>query len=793
MAFLAPLVGVLLSTAGVAATTAAWIGAGLSLAVGFIQSNKKQKQPERQAQVAQLSLGEGPREAIFGKAMTGGRLMQAWNDGTKNEFETMVIKIADHECNDLEGFLIGEAYYGFSASGAQSSFNVGGTDHLWVYWQSGAPGQTVPGAITAVSGSEWPSTATMTGCAHVIVRYRFNEKVWPGGRPQFKWYMGGAKLYDPRKDSTVPGGSGSHRWGDESTYEYTQNPIICAFNYRRGIWNNGQLVVGRGLNVARTPGESVIADANICDEPVEQLTGPDLVRYDCGRVTRADEAFIDVMQDFADCCAGLLVQRSGRLEIAAGAPQSSVFSFADEGLTDEPRDFLGWLTEGDRCNTVVPRYLEPTQFWNSTSAPTRRDSADVTADGRPFETVLELDTIFVNSQAQRVAEVFRRKARLERTAVVTLPPRACNVEAGDVVTWTSNRYLAGDTVKFRVMRDEDAPSCRKRLTLREYADSIYDWDAATDEIAPGEVAPSTTAPGALALASPAVTAVRVSGVPALQFTWTGTTDPAIARIIVEVRVDGDTEAATTTIADPSVGLENVFNGVVPATAMELRARPDSDNKSRETTWTSWLSVTTLTADYAGGGFFTALASDIINTPAGSIAATDVQAALNELDSEKQPLDGDLSAFAALTPSNDDVLQRKSGAWANRTLAQLLADLSPAWTSYTPTLAALSGSITTPGTVSGLYLQIGKLVVVKLFGAITTNGTAATGITFTLPVLPLASSIPYVGAGRGSTGYMLQILAANVAGNGIATVVDFANGYPGGDASNFYGVVTYEAA
>lgn len=36
---------------------------------------------------------------------------------------------------------------------------------------------------------------------------------------------------------------------------------------------------------------------------------------------------------------------------------------------------------------------------------------------------------------------------------------------------------------------------------------------------------------------------------------------------------------------------------------------------------------------------------------------------------KQPLDSDLTAIAALTPSNDDSLFRVAGAWANRTVAQ----------------------------------------------------------------------------------------------------------------------------
>jgi hypothetical protein len=42
---------------------------------------------------------------------------------------------------------------------------------------------------------------------------------------------------------------------------------------------------------------------------------------------------------------------------------------------------------------------------------------------------------------------------------------------------------------------------------------------------------------------------------------------------------------------------------------------------------------------------------------------------------KQDTDADLTAIANLTPINDDILQRKSGAWTSRTPAQLKTDLS----------------------------------------------------------------------------------------------------------------------
>ena len=43
-------------------------------------------------------------------------------------------------------------------------------------------------------------------------------------------------------------------------------------------------------------------------------------------------------------------------------------------------------------------------------------------------------------------------------------------------------------------------------------------------------------------------------------------------------------------------------------------------------------------------------------------------------SGKQDADGDLTAIAGLSPSNDDLVQRKAGAWTNRTPAQVKTDL-----------------------------------------------------------------------------------------------------------------------
>lgn len=76
------------------------------------------------------------------------------------------------------------------------------------------------------------------------------------------------------------------------------------------------------------------------------------------------------------------------------------------------------------------------------------------------------------------------------------------------------------------------------------------------------------------------------------------------------------------------------------------------------------------------------------TPAGLAVVT---AALSGTDATKQPLDSDLTAIAAISPSNDDVIQRKAGAWTNRTMAQIKTDLALNYTDLTVAAGAIAQS------------------------------------------------------------------------------------------------------
>lgn len=438
----------------------------------------------RNALETELQLGEVPRRVIFGKTATAGSLVDAFNYGGKygTDHEVVIFALADHECEELVEFYVNDLKITYTGDGAYTQIDpTADSPHLYVYFRSGTEFQTLPSVVDTY-GPGWTSADNGAGICYVVVDYRAdkpdNKKLaFPGGRPSFLWVVKGKKCYDPRLDDTE-GGSGSHRWDDPSTWEWSENPIVCAYNWRRGIYacdrvdQPEMLLIGRGLTTTEAPPSFIFSDANLCDEVMDD----DLPRYTIGGIIAADEKYIDVEEKFAASCGGIIIQPEGTVQIEAAQARTPSFSFTDDdiivGTTVEWNQGVLSQAAADWINTVVPQFVSPAQKWQDHAAPVRRVQADVLADGGSREETIQLQLVTVERQASDVGEIHRKLGRLWGRANVVLGPEHSDIEEGDWGTWTSARY--GFTKTFRVEGYGLDITRKNALALREINSAVYD-------------------------------------------------------------------------------------------------------------------------------------------------------------------------------------------------------------------------------------------------------------------------------------------------------------------------------
>lgn len=544
------------------------IAAGLGIVGSALKSPKGGKQ---RASATTLQIGEVPRQFIVGRAATAGSLVDAFNYGGKygTDWEVLVLALADHRCDALEGFYVNDQYVAYTGDGNVAGFN----NQLQVFWRPGTETQTVPTILTT-NGPGWTANDNGAGVAYVVFAYKADaadakNPVWPSGRPKFLCVVRGALCYDPRKDSTA-GGSGVHRWADPATWEWSENPIDTRYKFARGFYacdrvtQPDQLLGGRGLSATEAPPANLFHRANLCDELVDGEP-----RYTAGGLILSTEQFIEVENDFAAACAGTIVQPEGAVEIDPGEARAAVVTITDKDLVVGSKVRRRWFKGvGDRdwVNTVVSTYIEPTHKWQPHAAPVRRDVADVIADRGPREESLQLGFVQRIKQAGRIAEIFRRLGRLPITTELVLPPRFAALEEGDWIVWQSDRYLNGAAYTFRVESWGSNAAWHHNLSLRQISASCYSDTAPLDNGSvavqqPARIPIGAPSPGEWSLEAGYLDAGEVR-TPALLVR--GRTADTNARFVkMEYRQGRTTPDASTVWSDAGITGPDVRNREIP--------------------------------------------------------------------------------------------------------------------------------------------------------------------------------------------------------------------------------------
>ena len=421
-------------------------------------------------------------------------------------------------------------------------------------------------------------------------------KQWQGGGvPQLLFELRGAKLYDPRKDSTSPGGSGAHRWGMPSTYQWTENLEVARYNYLRGIafGGDGQPLFGVGLAPTAIDLNRAVAAMNSCDEIMTlQFPAPPYgftteYRYRVSAVVSSEMTHRTVLEKLALACGGDVPDLSGRYALTPGMAQIAVASISDDDLL-VGEELVGsrHTSRREKANEVVGQWSNPEALYQRVDVPARWSDIDEELDGG-FRNAASFDLEFVASQTQgqRVLEIMRRLERRQQTYTITLSRKFAYLEAGDWIVWNFDVFGLV-AAQFRVEQVTLHPDWRITLNLREIDNATYAWDPATDEIDPAN-------PRALASGGPdvenvdgfAVAMVTVTGpngeqIPGLQCTWTAIVDPTVVAILIEYRRVGDTPWKSYTWPFPPSGVVTITDGIIAGAFFEARATPITDPPRR---------------------------------------------------------------------------------------------------------------------------------------------------------------------------------------------------------------------
>jgi len=97
----------------------------------------------------------------------------------------------------------------------------------------GASDQTADPMLTSSISTEWTTNHRLRGVAYIAASFEYDSRGMFSSIPQLTVVVRGKKLYDPRKDGSISGGSGSHRYDTPSTFEWSDNAALCLLDYLR--------------------------------------------------------------------------------------------------------------------------------------------------------------------------------------------------------------------------------------------------------------------------------------------------------------------------------------------------------------------------------------------------------------------------------------------------------------------------------------------------------------------------------------------------------------------------------
>lgn len=594
------------ATVSLASVIGGALAFGTSLAFSYLKRPKKRTYTAVQGDTQYG--GDIDVQTLYGHGKTKGQRQFYAKWGQGNKYNAEVFALANGWCDGLFDycFVYGERRALIQVAnigGEAAHYRVDGfSDKISIRFYDGRPGQPVDGKLvadTASLGQTWKSTSVNAGICYVVVERLYDSALFEKGKPEFEFVMRGLRQYDPRKDSTVAGGSGPQRINDASTWGFTRNPAVHRLNYQLGLraLNSGRTLIGEGKSLGQLDLATYFVAMNVCD--TIKAGKP---TYECGLwVTGADD-HTEILKEFEDAMAGYGLNRRGLSGVIAGAPQIPVLEITKDDLdTGRSSEHQFRKSAFERYNHISGQFLSIEDNWNPQSLKPVYSNADVAADGRNRQTSNDFLQVTDPDIAQYLLTIRYRQNRMGGTATLPVSLRVgLKVQEGEWIVWNGRTWMISEW-----LCDE---SFNITLKLSETSADIYD-DGGID---PGPVVIPPTPPINPSILTTvqnfAVETGMIEGAegfqtPVLRFSWDPPDDPTIIEVIFEYRISGQTTIYTDvyTCKVPEVVNEfgrveyqtskDVISGVFYNARATIRTVPD-----RFKTYTPWVTSANVTGN-----------------------------------------------------------------------------------------------------------------------------------------------------------------------------------------------------
>ena len=487
----------------------------------------------------------GPIPYALGRTGTAGNLVFAQTAGEKNKYlNYATVYSAAGPIDSYEAFLVNGTPLTFGTDAGEGASGYY-QNRMWRRSQLGARPEAGRLQWTATgtkdtpadhSGlpAEWTTAHKLSGLAADLWCLQYNTTVYSSGPPRRLTVAKWVKVYDPRLDSTFPGGSGPQRADNEATWAWSENPYVHALTWCLGRHVNGVRVMGLGAPLSAIDVAAFVEGANVADANAWTLGGV---------VYSTDDKW-EVLTAMLQAGAGRPMRLGAKISCLVSTPRTSLATLTADDVVGEAQ-ITGTPSRRTRINTVWPKYREEAQGWEmvATDAPVQV-AAHITADGGKVRSrEIEYGLVQNSVQAAQLARYDIENSREFQPVVLPCKPAWMAYKPGDCITVNAPEFGLVSRKMLILRRQRDPATLITTLTLVSETDGKHPFalgSTLTPPATPGLTAYDPNASTVVATGTWTATGTALVGPdgstqPALVFEGE-CEDPNVTHVIAEWRL-----------------------------------------------------------------------------------------------------------------------------------------------------------------------------------------------------------------------------------------------------------------